>query len=233
MMAEDRLGGLLTRLAALAPDTSRLEQICRGSVVLLEVSGAAVILMSEEEPGALTASFGSRVAEIEDLQFALGEGPCLEAFRDGTPVLEPELGGGLADRWPEFGRHAVALGAKAVFVLPLQLGAIRLGVLYLYRDRPGWLSAGQLADGLDLAELAMLAVLELQSHALPGELAAGLAGEWTHRAAVHQATGLVAAQLDTKLADALARIRAFAFSQDRTIYSVAADIVSGGLRLQR
>ena len=113
------------------------------------------------------------------------------------------------------------------------MGAIRLGVLYLYRDRPGLLSAGQLADGLDLAELAMLAVLEIQSHARPGELAAGLGGEWTHRAAVHQATGLVAAQLDTKLADALARIRAFAFTQDRTIYSVAADIVSGGLRLQR
>src|SRR5579863_10372512 len=135
MMAEDRLGGLLTRLAALAPDSSRLEQICRGSVALLEVSGAAVVLMSEEEPGALTTSFGARVAEIEDLQFALGEGPCLEAFRDGVPVLEPELSGGLAGRWPEFGRHAAALGAQAVFVLPLQLGAIRLGVLYLYRDR--------------------------------------------------------------------------------------------------
>lgn len=233
MMADDRHSGLLTRLVALAPNSPPLEQICRGSVALLDVTGAAVILMSEEESGALTAAFGARVAEIEDLQFALGEGPCLDAFRDGSSVLEPDLGGGLADRWPEFGREAVALGAKAVFVLPLQLGAIRLGVLYLYRDRPGMLSPGQLADGLDLAEMTMMAVLELQSHAAPDELGAGLWGGWAHRATVHQATGLVAAQLDTKLADALARIRAHAFAEDRTIYSVAADIVSGGLRLPR
>jgi AmiR/NasT family two-component response regulator len=95
------------------------------------------------------------------------------------------------------------------------------------------LSPGHLADGLDLAEMAMMAVLELQSHAAPGELGAGLSDGWAHRAAVHQATGLVATQLDTKLADALARIRAHAFAEDRTIYSVAADIVSGALRLPR
>jgi len=232
-MADDRLGGLLARLAVLAPADPPLEQICRGAVALLEVSGAAVILMSQEESGALSAAFGARVAEVEDLQFALGEGPCLVAFRDGTPVLEPELGAGPGDRWPEFGRQAVAIGARAVFVLPLQLGAIRLGVLYLYRDRPGMLSPSQLADSLDLAELAMLMVLEVQGHAAPGELAAGLSGGWAHHAAVHQATGLVSAQLGTRLADALARIRAYAFAQDRTIYSVAADIVTGGLRLER
>jgi len=232
-MADERLAGLRARLVALAPNDDPLERICRGSVALLDVSGAAVILMSERESGALTAAFGARVTEVEDLQFVLGEGPCYEAYQDGAPVLEADLGGSLRDPWPEFGRQALRIGARAVFVLPLQLGAIRVGVLFLYRDRPGMLSPGQLADSLDLAELAMLAVLDLQSHAAPGELGAGLGGEWSHRAAVHQATGLVAAQLDTKLADALARIRAHAFAEARTIYSVAAAIVSGELHLQR
>src|ERR1700674_743242 len=81
LIADDRHGRLVARLAALAPHDATLEQICRGSVTLLDVSGAAVILMSEEESGARTAAFGARVAEVEDLQFALGEGPCLEAFR--------------------------------------------------------------------------------------------------------------------------------------------------------
>ena len=112
---DDRLDGLRTRLEAAAPNDPPLEQISRGAVAMLDVTGAAVILMSEEESGALTAAFGARVAEIEDLQFALGEGPCLDAFRDGAPAFEPELGGGLADRWPELGRQAVALGAKALF----------------------------------------------------------------------------------------------------------------------
>jgi hypothetical protein len=233
VIADDRHGRLIAQLAALAPDEPSLSQICRGSVALLDLSGAAVILMSEEEPGALAGAFGARVAEVADLQFVLGEGPCLEAFRDGAPVLVPDLLGASAERWPEFARQAVGLGARAVFALPLQLGAIRLGVLYLYRDRAGMLSGDQLADGFDLAELAMLTVLELQSHAPPGELGAGLGDDWAHRAVVHQATGLVSAQLDTKLADALARIRAHAFANGRPIYHVAAEIVSGLLRLQR
>jgi hypothetical protein len=233
MMADDRHGRLLARVAALAPNDPTLDQICRGSVALLAVSGAAVILMSEEESGALTAAFGARVAEVEDLQFALGEGPCLEAYQRGAPVFEPDLLDGPADHWPVFTREAVAVGARAVFVLPLQLGAIRLGVLYLYRDCPGMLTPEQLADSFDLAELAMLTVLELQSQASPGELVSGLAGEWAHRAVVHQATGLVVAQLDTKLVDALARIRADAFTKDQSIYDVAAEIVSGRLVLER
>jgi hypothetical protein len=232
MTGGDRLSPLIARLDALAPEDPRLEQICRGCVTLLDVSGAAVILMSEQEPGALTASFGARVAEVEDLQFALGEGPCLEGFRDGAPVFAPDLSDGRQERWPSFARQAIAMGARAVFVLPLQLGAIRVGVLYLYRDRQGMLSAAQLADSLDLAELAMLTILELQSQAPPGQLGAGLEGAWSHHAVVHQATGVVAAQLSTKLADALARIRAHAFAEDLSIYTVAADVVSGRLRLQ-
>jgi hypothetical protein len=173
------------------------------------------------------------VEEVEDLQFALGEGPCLEGFRSGGPVLEPDLLDGSDGHWPMFAQQAVAVGARAVFVLPLQLGAIRLGVLYLYRERPGMLSDEQLANAFDLAELAMLTVLELQSEATPGQLGAGLGGEWAHRAAVHQATGLVAAQLDTRLSEALARIRAHAFAKDRSIYDVAADIISRRLRLER
>jgi hypothetical protein len=231
-MDGDRLDTLIAGLDALAPDDPRLEQVCRGCVAWLDVSGAAVILMSEEERGALTASFGARVGEVEDLQFASGEGPCLEAFRAGAPVLEPDLCAGLQGRWPTFARQAMAVGARAVFVLPLQLGVIRLGVLYLYRDRPGMLTAGQLADSFDLAELAMLAVLELQSHATPGRLGVGLEGDWAHRAVVHQATGMVAAQQSTKLADALSRIRARAFASESSIYTVAAEIVSGGLRLE-
>jgi hypothetical protein len=230
-MDGDRLAPLVARLDALAPGCARLEQVCRGSVTLLDVSGAAVILMAEQEPGALTASFGARVAEVEDLQFALGEGPCLEAHRQGAPVFVPDLSDGHQEQWSAFAVAAVAMGARAVFVLPLQLGAIRLGVLYLYRDQPGMLSPTQIADALDLAELAVLTALDLQRHATGGWLAPGLEGDWAHRAAVHQATGMVSAQLSTDLTGALLRIRGHAAESKRSIYTVAADIISGRLRL--
>src|SRR5205823_11915302 len=122
---------------SLAPDDPPLQQICRGSVALLGVSGAAVILMSKKETGAAVVASNAGALAVEDLQFTLGEGPCLRAFHEGVPVLEAELLDGATARWPAFSREAVAAGARAVFVLPLRLGAIRLGVLYLYRAEPG------------------------------------------------------------------------------------------------
>jgi len=231
VIGDDRHEGLLATLALLAPSRPPLERICQGCVELLQVSGAAVVLMSSDEAGSVAASFGARVAEVEDLQFALGEGPCLDSFERGQPVLEPDLSSGPQDRWPMFRHEAAAIGARAVFVLPIQLGAIRVGVLYLYRTRPGQLSPRELADALDLAELALMAVLELQGQVSYGPLGTGLEGEWANRAVVHQATGMVAAQLDVRLAVALARIRAHAFAAEMTIYDVATALVSGRLQL--
>lgn len=210
-----------------------LEQVCRGSVTLLDVSGAAVIVMSTEETGAAVVVSNAGAAAVEDLQFTLGEGPCLRAFQTGSPVFEPELLDGSLFRWPEFSRQAVAAGARAVFALPLQLGAVRLGVLYLYRAEPGMLTDAQLADGFELAEMTTTLLLEAQAGAVgTGDLAPSLAGGWAHRAVVHQAAGMVAAQAGVDLAEALARLRARAFGDDRSIYDVAFDVVERRLRFE-
>jgi hypothetical protein len=155
------------------------------------------------------------------------------AFREGHAVLAPDLSDPSHTRWPVFTKHALELGTKAVFVFPLQIGAIRLGLLYLHRDQPGDISPPQIADGLDLAEMAALTVLDLQHRAPPGGLGAGLEGDWAHHAIVHQATGLISVQLNTTIGDALARLRAHAFSEGRLIYDVANDVVAGRLRLRR
>ena len=201
-------------------------------MAILGVTGAALVLMSKVETGATVVASNEGALAVEELQFTLGEGPCLRAFHLGTAVLEPELLGGSADRWPEFSRQAVATGARAVFALPLQLGAIRLGVLYLYRAEPGMLSAEQLSDGLELAHMATTLLLETQEDAPPGELGSGLRGEWAHRAVVHQATGMVAAQTGADLAEALARLRARAFGGGQSIYDVAFDVVERRLRFE-
>src|SRR5207247_6806456 len=127
------------RLADLAPHDPPGQQICIGSAAILAVTGCAVILMSDEEIGATVVASNVGATAVEDLQFTLGEGPCLHAWHTGQAVLEPELLDATAARWPAFSRQAVATGARAVFALPLQLGAIRLGVLYLYRSDPGML----------------------------------------------------------------------------------------------
>jgi hypothetical protein len=124
----------------------------------------------------------------------------------------------------------VAAGARAVFGFPLQLGAVRLGALNLYRDRPGALSDDQHADALVLADVAAKAMLVMQTQAPPGALAADLEASANFEFVVHQAAGMVAVQLDVSVAEALIRLRGYAFASDRQLAAVADDVVDRSLR---
>jgi hypothetical protein len=120
---------------------------------------------------------------------------------------------------------------RAVFAFPLQLGAMTLGVLALYRDRAAPLSDEELAIGLVLAEVATQAILGLQAGAPPEELHVLLADEPAHWAEIHQATGMASAQLGVSLDEAFVRLRSHAFGSDRPLREVACDVVARRLRL--
>jgi len=127
-------------------------------------------------------------------------------------------------------------GAAAVFVFPLQVGAIRAGVMGLYRERPGPLSGSQLGDALVFADTATLLLLEAQDRAAgeapagsgPGGQPAGLA---VHRAEIDQATGMLTEQLGVGIAEAFIRLRAYAYAHDRRLPDLACGIVTRCLRL--
>jgi hypothetical protein len=169
-------------------------------------------------------------AIIEELQFELGEGPCVDAYREDQPVFEPDLAGAHATRWHAFTGPAVAAGARAVFGFPLRIGAIRLGALNLYCDRPGALTDEQHADALVVADIAAETVLVLQAAAPPGRLAGELEAGGDFPYVVHQATGMVAAQLSVSVGQALVRLRAHAFGNGRTLAGVAVDVIARTLR---
>jgi hypothetical protein len=100
------------------------------------------------------------VSELEELTQTLGEGPGVDAFA-GSPALAADLATrDCAARWPVFAPAAVRVGARAVFARPLQIGAIRLGLLCLYRAKPGGLDDRQLADALVLADAACALLLD-------------------------------------------------------------------------
>lgn len=202
------------------------QRVCGAAVGLLGVTGSGLTLMTDLELGAVWASDATAQA-IEDLQFALGEGPALDAFRKGAPALEPDLPSASC-RWPFFCSQAVALGTRAVFSFPLQVGVIRLGSLNLFRNTLGFPTKDQLADALVLADVATQDLIDLQAE---GSI------RWSHsdrlgqRTRVQQATGMVAAQIDSDMASALARLRAHAFANDITIFEVAEQVVARSLRL--
>ena len=106
----------------------------------LGISGAGISIVTRAGNRGAVCSTDETAAGIEDLQFTLGEGPCIDAVHAGAPVLVPDLQHSedlRAERWPAFLPGAIAAGVRAVFAFPLQIGAITIGALDLYRSSPG------------------------------------------------------------------------------------------------
>lgn len=207
--------------------TKRLCEVC---AEVTDMSGAGIMLMSGDVPKGSLCTTNSVSALLEQLQFDLGEGPCVDAYSLDRPVLEPDLANPSAPRWLAFAGRATAAGARAVFGFPLHIGAVRLGALNLYRDRAGVLSDDQHADALVIADVVAQAVLVLQGNAPPGRLAIELEAGADLQYVVHQASGMVAAQLGVSVGQALIRLRAYAFGNDRRLSWVAEDVVERRLR---
>ena len=110
----------------------------------------------------------------------------------------------------------------------------QVAALGLYRGSPGSVPDRQLGDLLILADVATVMLLG----SAPGD--AGNGGSWldgqardlaVHRAEIDQATGMLTVQLGVPAGEASARLRAYAYSQDRRLADVAGDIVARRLRL--
>lgn len=210
-------------------ETALPARLCVACLSALPVSGVGVALMTADGPsGVVLAATDERARQLEELQFALGEGPCVEASSGGRPVLEPDLVAAGSPRWPRFGAAVLGAGVHAIFALPLRVGAIRVGVLDLYRDTPGRLTTAELTEALAFADAATVVVLHLQDHDGDGD--GLLIGPIDGRAVVHQATGMIAVQLHIGLAAALLRLRAHAYAMRRTVSDIAADVVDRHLR---
>jgi hypothetical protein len=235
-MAE--LGPATRALLAIArdvPDDRALARlICESSVVELGVDGAALSLFTASA-SRHTLHATNAVAELlEELQFSLNEGACMEAATTGAPVFVDNLEhSGMLVRWPVFTAAVLEkTPIRAVFALPLQWGTVNLGVLDLFRFAPSGLDDAQRIDALAAADTAAMMMLTLRTDPDQfGEDGTGPAGSWLDstvatRAEIHQATGMVIAQLGLSAADALARMRAYAFSHDRLLIDVAHDIVA-------
>lgn len=230
-MTVDRRTRILAQLYPSGGTDLEAERLGRVCAAVTGVTGAGLMLMSGDAPRGSVATTDRVSTLIEDLQFELGEGPCVDAYRQDRPVLEPDLANPAVARWVAFTPPAVEAGARAVFGFPLQVGAVRLGALNLYCTTPGDLTQDQHADALVVAEVAAQALLIMQANAPPGALAAELEAGSNFQYVVHQASGMVAAQLEVNVAQALIRLRGHAFGHGRPLAEVAQDVVARRLRL--
>jgi hypothetical protein len=221
----DRLDRILGQLRAGShgPTSARL---CEVAADVTRMSGAGIMLVAGDVSRGSLCKSNPVSGLIEDLQYTLGEGPCIDAYRTGVAVLEPDLASPAVPRWPGFTPPAVEAGAGAVFGFPVRIGAVRLGALNLYCDRPGPLSEDQYGTALVMADVTARAILTMQATTPEGELSAEFEEGADLQVVVHQATGMVAVQLGVKVSEALIRLRARAFATNEQIATVAAAVVA-------
>ena len=226
-MAERFLAAVIDRSGEQAPT---LELICQVCCDLLPVTVASVVLMGDQGVEGITGASDTLAAAIQDEEFTLGEGPATDVRRQRRPVLVSDLNDA-ASHWPRFAPAVARLGIRALYAFPLRIGAVDLGVLVLGGANARAMTSQEVADSLALADLISRLVLDLQAGVTSESLAWSLDAN-DSRAVVHQATGMIAAQLDVGVAEALVRLRARSFATDRPIDEVASDVVAGRRRFE-
>lgn len=204
---------------------------CSACVQVLDVDAAAVVMIPASGHPELFCSSDATAAGVEDIQIMLGQGPAFAAHEAGHPILVPDVA--VRDlRWPMFpiamAERPQAAGIGAMFSLPLQVGAIRVGVLDLFRLAHGPLGTLQYSAALRIAEAVTVALLESAAQIdADGSNFGGL----TLNRLINQATGMLIAQLGVDPQEAYLRLRAHAYSVNRPVADIAGDIVNRRLRL--
>lgn len=213
-------------------DASLAERICHACVATLPVDGAALSLIAAGAQRRMVGASDTATALIDELETTAGEGPGMDAFAGGGPVLVPDLVLAAEGRWTMLADAAAAGQVQAIFAFPIQIGAIRFGVLTLYRRTIGLLSRDALTHALQIADVVALALLDRG----PG-LRTDFGSRWLDRAGwtveVDQATGMLIAQLGVDAEQAFIRLRAHAYRHDLPLSRVAREIIARRLRLDK
>lgn len=191
----------------------------------LPVTGAAVSTLGEPFGSGTVSASDPTAARLDELQFDLGEGPCWDALASRRPVLAADLRSH-GPRWPVFAEALGESDVGSLFAFPLALGSLGIGAVDLYTRRPGSLSDAQIGEATVLSGICARQVLRQRLADQPVSGSAEETGDGFSRRQVHQATGMVLAQLGVSAADALLVINGYAFARGRSVRAVAADIVA-------
>lgn len=203
------------------------------AVAAIGVDAAGLSLLTRDSQGPI-CSDGAFAALGEDLQNSLGEGPSFDVFEAFELIEVSDLTSHEGTRWPIFSQGMANAGAGSLASFPLRIGGARFGALTLYRSaRKGKLSSDQVADGYVVAQLAAHLIVAEQAH-IDGDLViSDVEAGFVRMEPIHQATGMIMAQVSVGVEDALARLRGAAFAAQRSALDMAVDIVAGKVVLPR
>ncbi|MFD9652152.1 ANTAR domain-containing protein [Streptomyces mirabilis] len=189
-------------------------------VGMLDASAAGVLLADRDGKLRVMAASDEQVRLLELFQLQNDEGPCLDCFRTGTPVIVPDLTREI-DRWPRFVTAAHRSGFGAVQALPMRLRDETVGALNLFRATPGPfdLAATPLAQAL--ADVATISLLQQRSSRRSTVLNEQLQTALNSRVLIEQAKGKLSERQGIDMEQAFTALRGYARSHNRRLSDVA------------
>jgi len=208
------------------PDADLTDQILR----IVPATGASVATMGFLAAETVAAS-DPRAARLDEAQFDLGEGPCWDAVATRAPVLQPDLQGEGAVRWPALVQSLQGEGIEGVYAFPMAVGSLIMGAIDLYRTGPRPLGKDEVSRASAVAEVLSSYVLRRALARSGGEEPIPDESPFSRRM-VHQATGYVMAQLGVSAAEAELLIRGRAFGSGRSMREIATEIIQGRHRFE-
>jgi hypothetical protein len=212
-----------------AEDARDGAELCLPFMVVLAATGVAISTLGEPFDIEMVCASDAAAAHFDEAQIDLGEGPGWDAASARLPVIVADIRAEAGSRWPMLARSVDRAYVRAVHAFPLRVGALGIGAVTVYSDEPGAMAPQELTVAAGLASVAAAQVLRRALVRDPQ----GLADVVSSRREVHQATGMVVAQLRISAEDALLLIRAHSFSSGISVHDVAAQVVSGVLSLSR
>jgi len=216
-------------------------ELCTPFLKVLPIDGASISTLGAPFETETISASDAFAARIDELQFDLGEGPCWRALATRRPVLSPDIRFEQNPAWPMFRAALDETDVGGLFAFPLAIGTLLIGAVDLYSTTAGPLPPEAVADAMELADIVARVVLrralrdhvsdvhdpDWQSDEGPNPAAPTEAeSEGFSRRVIHQATGMILAQLDLSATDALLLLRGYAFSNGRSVRSVAHDVVA-------
>jgi GAF domain-containing protein len=230
MTREALLARTLVALAdTLVDDFDVVDLLTRlgGSCVeVLEVQAAGIMLAAPDGQLRVMASSSEAMRVLELFEIQAQEGPCLDAFRTGLPVVNQDLGAANS-RWPRFAEEAVAAGFQAVHALPMRLRGSVIGALNLFRAGPGLLAPADVDVAQAFADVATIAILQHRAAVEANVINEQLTHALNSRVVIEQAKGMVAERLNLDMERSFSALRSHARNHNLRLADVASDVIAG------
>jgi hypothetical protein len=195
VVSSERLADVFVELAdTLVDDFDVIEFLMMVAHRTSELIGDADVgILLADQRGDLQFMAGSNedVKQLELFQLQVHEGPCLDAVRDGRPVVNADLNKA-EGRWPHFAPQAVAAGYQSVHAFPLRLRDDVIGAIGVFgTDNARWEDA-DVHIAQTLAHVATIGLLQERAVRRGAVLSEQLQAALNSRIVIEQAKGAIA-----------------------------------------